>query len=91
MCYHVSYSFEPCLSTEEGSGAVTCLTALDIASLLKRVPMLTRVLQLWTPPPHGGGFWCHHVSRDSEIAFLLRRAPVLARVSQLSEGRESKE
>jgi hypothetical protein len=49
MCYHVSYSFEPCLSTEEGSGAATCLTALDIVSLLKRVPMLTRVLQLWTP------------------------------------------
>jgi hypothetical protein len=91
MCYHVSCSFGPCLSTEKGSGAVTCLTTLDITSLLKRVPMLTRVPQFWTPPPRGGGFWCHHMSRDFETAFLLRKALVLARVPRLSEGRESKE
>jgi hypothetical protein len=46
-----AYDSGPCLPTEAGSGAAMCPTAPDPASLLGRAPVLSRVAQLWTPPP----------------------------------------
>jgi hypothetical protein len=44
-CCHVSRGFKPCLLAREGSGAATCLEALDLASSLGRAPAPPRVLQ----------------------------------------------
>jgi hypothetical protein len=44
-CCHVSHSFGPRLPAQEGSGATTCPTAPNPASLLGRAPILSRVPQ----------------------------------------------
>jgi hypothetical protein len=41
QCRHVSHSFGPHLPTQEGSGAATCPTAPDPASLLRKAPVLS--------------------------------------------------
>jgi hypothetical protein len=46
----------PHLPAREGSGAATCIVALDPAFLLERATMLSRVLQLRTLPPRWEGF-----------------------------------
>jgi hypothetical protein len=46
-CY-VSRGFRPCLTIQEGSGVATHPSPLDLASPLRRVMTLTRVLRLWT-------------------------------------------
>jgi hypothetical protein len=58
-------SVGPCLPVEAGSGAATCPTAPDSASLLGRAPVLLRVTQLRTPSPNSGGLWCCHVPHDT--------------------------
>jgi hypothetical protein len=62
---HVSHGLGSCLPAREGSGAVTCPTALDPTSLLKRASVLPCVPWLWILPPYLGGFQCCHVSRGS--------------------------
>jgi hypothetical protein len=47
---HVSKGSRPLLAVEEGSGAATHPSALDLASPLRRGPTLTSVLRLWTVP-----------------------------------------
>jgi hypothetical protein len=71
----------PHLPTREGSGAVTCSTApdlasecssaathpmaLDPASLLGRASASPRVIHLRTPPPRWRGLQCRHMSSSS--------------------------
>jgi hypothetical protein len=64
--YHVSRSSGPCLPALEGSGATMCFVAPDLASLLRRAPVLPRVPWLRTPPLRWGGLQCCHVSHGSE-------------------------
>jgi hypothetical protein len=58
-------SVGPCLPIEAGSGAATCPTAPDLASLLGRAPVLSRVTRLQTPPPYSEGLRCCYVSHSS--------------------------
>jgi hypothetical protein len=51
---HVSCTFGPHLLVKVGSGTVTCPTAPDLASLLRRAPLPPRVPQLQTSPPCWG-------------------------------------
>jgi hypothetical protein len=53
---HMPYGVGPRLPIEVGSGAVTCLAALDPASLFGRALALPRVPQLWILPPCSEGF-----------------------------------
>jgi hypothetical protein len=62
---HMSHSSGPRLPDQEGSGAATCRTAPDSASLLRRASMLPRAPQLWTPPLCSGGLRSCHVSHGS--------------------------
>jgi hypothetical protein len=55
------YSSGPYLPTKIGSGAATCPTALDPASLLRWTPALPRVHRLWTTPPDQDGLRSYHV------------------------------
>jgi hypothetical protein len=56
----MSHGSGPCLPVREGSGTATCHTAPDLASLLEKALMLSRVTRLWTPPPCSGGLqFCH--------------------------------
>jgi hypothetical protein len=48
--YHVPYGFGPRLPVEVGSGAAMCPTAPDLASRLRRAPVLLCALQLWASP-----------------------------------------
>jgi hypothetical protein len=60
-CCHVSHGFRPYLPAQEGSDAAMCPTALDPASLLRRVPALSCVPRLRTQRPYSGGFQRCHV------------------------------
>jgi hypothetical protein len=51
MRYHVPYGSGPCLPTEVGSDAATCLAAPDLAYRLRWALTLPRVLWLRTSPP----------------------------------------
>jgi hypothetical protein len=55
MHYHVSCSLGPRLPTEEGSGAAMCLAAPDLASLLRKAPVLSCVMLPQTSLPCRGG------------------------------------
>jgi hypothetical protein len=48
MRRHLPYSTGPYLLAKVGSEATTCLMALDLASLIRRAPMLPRVSWLRT-------------------------------------------
>jgi hypothetical protein len=65
-CYHVPHGSGSRLPTQEGSDAVTCSTAPDPASLLRRASVLPRVLRHWTLPPYSGGLRCCCVPHGSE-------------------------
>jgi hypothetical protein len=54
-CY-VSRGFRPCLTIQEGSGVATYSSPPDLASPLRRVTTLTRVLRLWTALASDVGF-----------------------------------
>jgi hypothetical protein len=69
---HVPCSSKLCLPTKASSGAATCPTAPDPASLLERAPVLSRVAQLRTPPPYQGSFWCCHMPHDSGSRLAAR-------------------
>jgi hypothetical protein len=69
---HVSYNSEPHLPAKEGSGAVTCFMAPDLASWLRWAPALPRVLWLQTLPPGQGGSRCFHASHGSQWVVELR-------------------
>jgi hypothetical protein len=62
---HMPYIIGSYNPAREGTNAATCPTALDLASLLGRAPVLPRVMRLWILPPYSGGLWCCHVSRSS--------------------------
>jgi hypothetical protein len=47
---HISSGSRPHLPIKVGSSAATCPEALDLAFLLERAPVLSRVLWLLTPP-----------------------------------------
>jgi hypothetical protein len=64
-CCHVSNGSGPRLPVEVGSDAATCPATPDLASRLRWVPTLPRVLWLWTSPPSSGGLWRWHVSYGS--------------------------
>jgi hypothetical protein len=49
---HVSHGSGPCLPVKEGSSAATCPVAPDLASLLRRAPVLSCVPRLRTSPPY---------------------------------------
>jgi hypothetical protein len=76
--YHVSHSSGPCLPDREGSGAATCRTAPDPASLLGRAPMLPRAPQLRTPHPCSRGLQSCHVSHGSGPCLSAREGSVAA-------------
>jgi hypothetical protein len=63
--YHVSRGSGSCLPVGESSDAVTCPVALDLASLLGRAPVLSRIPRLWILPQCSGGHQCYHVSHDT--------------------------
>jgi hypothetical protein len=67
---HMSYNVRSCLSAREGSGAATCPTALNPASLLRRAPTLPHVPQLQILPPYSGGLRRCHVSCGSGSCLL---------------------
>jgi hypothetical protein len=58
---HMSYNSRFCLHAREGSGAATCPTAPDPASLLGRVLVLPRAPRLRTPSSCSGGLRRCHV------------------------------
>jgi hypothetical protein len=62
MRYHVSRSPGPRLPTEEGSSAVMCPAAPDLASLLRKAPVLSCVMLPQTSLPCRGGLQCCHMS-----------------------------
>jgi hypothetical protein len=62
---HMPYITGSCLPAWEGSGAATCSTAPDHASLLGRAPTLPRAPRLRILPLCSGGLWCCHVSYGS--------------------------
>jgi hypothetical protein len=59
--YHVSCNSGPHPPAEVGSGATTCLAALDLTSLPRWAPALPRVPWPWTLPPCRGGLQCCHM------------------------------
>jgi hypothetical protein len=77
-CCHVPHGSGPWLPTREGSGASTCLVALDPASLLRRAPALPRTPWLWTLPPCSGGLRHHHVPRGFKLCLLAREGSNVA-------------
>jgi hypothetical protein len=62
---HVSYSYGSRLSAQVGSGAATCVMALDLTSRLRWAPVLPHALWLRTSSPSWGGLRRCHVSYDS--------------------------
>jgi hypothetical protein len=62
---HMSHGSGPRLPAQEGSGATTCRTALDPASLLGRAPVFPHVTRLWVLSPYSGGLRRYHVSHGS--------------------------
>jgi hypothetical protein len=54
-CCHVSRGYRSCHPTQEGSSAAMSPTALALASLLGRAPVLPHVPRHWTLPPWSGG------------------------------------
>jgi hypothetical protein len=62
---HMPYNAGSYLPAREGSGVVTCPTALDPASMLGRAPMLPCVSWLRILPPCSGGIRRCHVSHGS--------------------------
>jgi hypothetical protein len=69
---HVARNSISRLLAQEGTGAVTCSTALNPATQYGRAPVLPRVPQLQTPPPSSGGLWCFCVSRGSGSCLLMQ-------------------
>jgi hypothetical protein len=63
---HVPRGSKYHLPTLEGSGTITCLTALNPTSLLERASALPRVPRLRTSPPCSWWLRRCHVSRGSE-------------------------
>jgi hypothetical protein len=63
--YHMSCGSESCLPTQEGSGAATCPTAPDPASLLMRALVLPHIPWLQILPPYSKGLRRCHMSRGS--------------------------
>jgi hypothetical protein len=61
-CCHVSYSSEPHLPVEMGSGAITCPTTLDLASRPRWDMVPPCVLWLQTTPPYRGELRRCHMS-----------------------------
>jgi hypothetical protein len=68
-CHHVSCSPRPCLPARVGSGATTCPTAPDPASLLVWASAPPHVLWPWTLPPCWGGLRCCHISYGPGTCF----------------------
>jgi hypothetical protein len=72
QCCHVSHGYEPRLTARKGSDTATCHMASDLASLLRRAPVLSRVTRLWTPPPCSRGLWFCHMPHGSRPCLLTQ-------------------
>jgi hypothetical protein len=66
--FHMSLSFRPFLLDDVSFGAVMCLTALDLTSLLRWASSLPHVLSPWTSTP----CWCEHRRCHVSLGFGRR-------------------
>jgi hypothetical protein len=83
----VARGLEPRLLAELSSGAATCSSALDLASLPRWAPTLSRVPWLWVLPPQVESSSVITCSSALDLASLPRWAPVLPRGPGLASPR----
>jgi hypothetical protein len=75
MRRHMPYSTGPCLPAKVGSGAATCLVALNPTFLIGRALVPPCVPWLRTPPPCKGGLRCATCPAALDSTSLQGRAP----------------
>jgi hypothetical protein len=86
-CCHVARGPEPCLLTELSSGAATCSSTPDLASLPRWAPALPRVPWLRALPPREESSGAAMCSTALDLASLPRWAPALPRGPDLASPR----